>query len=840
MANKRSHKNASPGPTNPPLTDVESLIRKERFADAVKQARADHQQAQTPESHRLLERAYFLRARQLAKLGMTVSAVEVARQLVEFGVTPSEWVDDFVRLLINVGLLQDAFQIDKRLGTTELKNDLTAMIADQAVIHPERVPHLSAELARDVSLVRASLERLQANDEAGAIALLRELARSSPLSDWKLFIRGLVAHYRHHADETRANWERLDSRRKAFAVASRLRRLAQVEAGNTDEKLLERIETVVFGEPVLARLRNASNLAAAQDWRKLFRLLKSLRQALRRIDPKLAERLTGVLHGQLIKDIRERDPDEVAELLEGFTSAAEPMSFDPHWNRFHAIAWDGPNCDPFLSRGRWMVYIQDLNTISIFSPGERALAQALVWNHLARSWHDEATALGDEENDDRSPLPLLPGLSRKAMRDIAREDARRLDEAKKKSIECLERSLELAPDHLASYQLLVEINRDRNDPAGTQAAALRLLAKFPDDLETLSLLSEQYRAQDNFAAALPLVQRARALKPLDESIRDVEYNVRISLARNLALEGCWNAGRDQFRAADELYPDHSHDYFLLARKALLEAKAGQADISEQFIRQAESSLAEPTPLWLALAIESIRYGMTKATQDHYTQLFESALNRKARRETAAEIASLLTGYMLSNIAYPGRERHVSLVADYLERASRLKYERREIEAVCKFLGCLPHKTKLLEKRVQQGLKQHPTSVALNLRAGLLELGREHQRYAGDKAGRYLETALKLAEASTTPEDADLLPSIRNALTLVNEMREPPLGFGQFGGGDFPFPLPGGSFGPSPFDDEFDDFDDGYFDDNGFMPSFSKAPTRRHPRKPSRRKRRKKP
>ena len=40
-----------------------------------------------PENHQLLERAYFLRARQLFALGMPDSAIEVAEHLLEFGLT---------------------------------------------------------------------------------------------------------------------------------------------------------------------------------------------------------------------------------------------------------------------------------------------------------------------------------------------------------------------------------------------------------------------------------------------------------------------------------------------------------------------------------------------------------------------------------------------------------------------------------------------------------------------------------------------------------------------------------------------------------------------------------
>ena len=67
--------------------ELDRLIQKERFKDAVKQAKLCYKQESTPENHKLLEWAYFLRARQLVQLGMSASAVEVARHLLDFGVT---------------------------------------------------------------------------------------------------------------------------------------------------------------------------------------------------------------------------------------------------------------------------------------------------------------------------------------------------------------------------------------------------------------------------------------------------------------------------------------------------------------------------------------------------------------------------------------------------------------------------------------------------------------------------------------------------------------------------------------------------------------------------------
>ena len=91
MASKLSQRPAARSPevgtTSALRTEAERLIEKERYKDAVKQAKLCFKEAGTPENHRLLECAYFLRARQLLQQGMRSSAVEVAQHLLDFGVT---------------------------------------------------------------------------------------------------------------------------------------------------------------------------------------------------------------------------------------------------------------------------------------------------------------------------------------------------------------------------------------------------------------------------------------------------------------------------------------------------------------------------------------------------------------------------------------------------------------------------------------------------------------------------------------------------------------------------------------------------------------------------------
>ena len=203
---------------------------------------------------------------------------------------------------------------------------------------------------------------------------------------------------------------------------------------------------------------------------------------------------------------------------------AEPAAIDPRWNRLWALMWDASDdTAPSVSLDYWGRYLEDLKMIPILSDQERALAQAMVWNRMALAARDLMAEL--EDDDDTGPFGLPMPVRPKSNRDVTDVLAARI-----RAVDCLEKSLALAPLYRPTYELLVEVYRSWDSVDNFVAAARRLLAKFPDDLDTLVLLAEHFTKNNNDpAAALPLVVQAREIKPLDESLRELEWMIRVDL-----------------------------------------------------------------------------------------------------------------------------------------------------------------------------------------------------------------------------------------------------------------------------------------------------------------------
>ena len=130
-------------------------------------------------------------------------------------------------------------------------------------------------------------------------------------------------------------------------------------------------------------------------------------------------------------------------------------------------------------RDCWMKYIRDLETIPAFSPAERGLAQAMVWNRVAMLYLRRSGGARESGFDVRCAI---------AHDCLTRGTSPSSNELKQQAVQCLERSLALAPLHLPTYRLLIDVQKYWKNKAGVEAAARRLLEKFPDDLETLQLL----------------------------------------------------------------------------------------------------------------------------------------------------------------------------------------------------------------------------------------------------------------------------------------------------------------------------------------------------------------
>jgi tetratricopeptide (TPR) repeat protein len=781
--------------------EVERLLEKGRIKDAFKQAKLCFREQANDENRRMLERVYLLRVKDLSHSGMPAAAAEVAKSFLDFGVSEPAAVGELAALLPRLGLMDEARRLGARLQAPEAQAALSVSFADLAVLHPDQTPASLADVRQGAARIRSALAALDEEQQERAIELLKDIPRNSPWADWRYFVRGLAAFRRGDREQAFANWERLDPQRAAQRIATALMALPAdrvpgvapgvVDRHDLSKVDLSRLEIAAFGEPVLARLDRLRRLVDKTnpkcDWKQALALMAPLTATLRRVDRRLAQRLTEILLPLVIDEATDRSLASGEKFVNEFIRAAEPLPLDPRWNRFWAFCWEEVD-ETVGAIGYWQSYLSDVNAIADIDADKRRQIQALVWWHIGRSLAEQARNVatpwaGDDPNDE------VRGFRRRA-------------------VEALEESLRLDPTRRATHVLLIELCSEWDEPERAAEAARRLLQYFPDDLQALTSLGHYHFARNEPQEALEYARGARQVKPLDAAFKDLEHWSLLGLARMHALAGRWEEGRAAFASAEVLLPDDVTDYTVLARRALFELKAGEKQRSAELIERAKATLAETAPLWLVLAIEARRYELPAARAAEFNRELRPLLRKKKSGETAGKLAGHLVAYRHANIDYPEKDEHLQAVLGYVRATSRTKYTEQDLMHVCQLLSEADEESRLLGQLVRRGRKNFPNSPYFLVLAAEQELRRGPLHCDLAAARKQMEKALRLAEADPQGRYAELAAELKPKLAMLGSLDMMASELNQrFGRGDIDDDL-AGFFDMMGAIDDFDDDPDG--------------------------------
>lgn len=316
----------------------------------------------------------------------------------------------------------------------------------------------------------------------------------------------------------------------------------------------------------------------------------------------------------------------------------------------------------------WEKYAADVANVRVWSETECRLAAGLVWNHVGRlnsgwgrpSSSDEADDYGDDD------------------------DPEIVEEHRQRARDCFAKAQAIAPEVLQIWQSLIIAAGIWGDVEGEIDAFLKLLQRFPDDLDSLTSAASLLMQGDRVPEALPLVERALRLKPLDESLREQVCAAHLGTARHLALKKDFPTARQHFDLAEKCCPTKAGDIETLARRSIFERKAGNLALAEELDDQTCRVNDDPTYALLQLLIESIRYQLPKPAVNRHEKDWQKCLGNKCSSQAAGKMAELLSAHLVSRLPYEGVTAHCILVARYLTRATLVKFERDHLRSVCEF------------------------------------------------------------------------------------------------------------------------------------------------------------
>jgi tetratricopeptide (TPR) repeat protein len=351
-----------------------------------------------------------------------------------------------------------------------------------------------------------------------------------------------------------------------------------------------------------------------------------------------------------------------------------------------------------------------------------------------------------------------------------RDHSSEIDEAEANALEHFNQCLTLAPTYEPGYVRLAGFHTDAARPQQAADVYQRWLQQVPDDSGALLLLGQHYIDCDQPLKAREFAERARQLKPLDKEVGDLLWRSYVNSARQFVRQGQFDQARDELATADRLQPGRADDYDMLARKAVVEVKAGRPKAARALLEQAQDVLAEPTALWLVMAIEGICVGLPNKETWLYEKRWQDALKRRCQSETAGLLCHLLHDQLLAPRPYGSCDQHVQVLLKYLKRCSRVKWQVEDLRNVCKFLETAKEYV-LLGKVVKRGVKAFPQSAFLHLSAALVGIASGSVLCGRHEVLEHLREAVQLGAASDDPRDKQIVEMAKKSETLFNQLPE---------------------------------------------------------------------
>jgi tetratricopeptide (TPR) repeat protein len=596
-----------------------------------------------------------------------------------------------------------------RLRTALAADDL-ARAADAAIeLGAGARDPLPEALRPGFDAVRDAFAHYEAGRDEAVRERLQAVGLTSPFLDWKLLLRGLLAHAA--GDDARAldNWSRLAADRVPAWLAAPLRfaldrdfRAAQPPAA---QAALRRQGDRLLGG-VVPGLRALQGLLARSDrLADAFRQAEVLLPALRHEFPDLVPRLANVFHWAIV---HHGEPEDVAGYRRLFGAPAD----DPTLARLDALAAEDRRADAAAHR-HWQRYEQALADLPGLPPADRDRARALVWCRMGRN----AAA-----REVRLPPPSAEV--------------------------CFKRAAALAPDLLDAHVQLFQCLRERKRPAQALAAGRRILERFPAHVPTLEALADVSQARGDTGAALDFARRAAAANPLDRRLRGRLADAHRARARALAAAGDFAAARADLDAALGLR-DGRPDAGLLAQWATCAWKSGAADAAEERLRQTAGAVP-PLAVGYTLAAEAARAKLPRPLKQRFEAAFAAALAGPPTGAAAVALAGAYLDQLRQGGTYLGQKTHEKKVQAFVEAVLKGDPGAVDLARLCERLRDLGWWS-LLKKAAARGGKRFPRDPFFPYFEAAAYLGQGRDRGPAWKVEPLLEKARRLLEAAP-PDD----------------------------------------------------------------------------------------
>ena len=447
---------------------------------------------------------------------------------------------------------------------------------DVAVFAKASWDELPNDQAAEAHAVRDALGLVCEGRFGAALERVKGIARGSTYSDWRLFIRGLIAFYQGELEAARDSWKRLDAARRPARIAGTL--LAADASAPLEQQ----------SDPPPMRL---TQVARNILWRP--QALAAARQ-IASVRHRDSETVFSPSQLAMLKDFRDDYAAQDRDFVDRFSQACVCLAyFQPYSDTFRYVTAlvPGPRHDPRWNLLSTLYYLQfegaedevrqkhdqycrDLQRLTHLDEGLGAALASLLSLEVARGeLADRSSRFGYDPSDDSDVESLV------------REATQRY------------------PRNREAHQLLIRLLKTQLDSPWlkkrSRAALEARLSKakrqfvdvFPDEVQTTLELIDDYLAEEQLEAAEALVQQLQGQRLDDPLAKALPWKLKLREAmRRSRRKTQLAAAREALDAAQSLWPAWLSQDWLPFLRAALELRAGDEELFRQLSTRAREAI----------------------------------------------------------------------------------------------------------------------------------------------------------------------------------------------------------------------------------------------------------
>lgn len=465
---------------------------------------------------------------------------------------------------------------EKELAGLKPKPASNERVEDLAVFSNVGREQLSDALKPECAAVMEALDAVVEGDFARANERLKEIPRSSPYADWRLFVRGLCGFYAKDFETAKQNWQRLDVTRRPARIANTLFSAETMESLDGFAAPLKRL---VDGAKLLLHRSNALTAAKKilsvkhRDSEVLFSnsqvaMLQNFRDDFRQVDTDFVAKFSQAC---VYLACQQEDPSAFMLLKRSVPGPAH----DPRWN-----------LQEFLFMGEFegveesrqetaKAYIEkDLPGVAQFSIEQKNAIASLMFLELARMLNEDQSGMESFIFSDPPDYKAIEQLLGKA---IKKYPANR--EAHKLLFDILNTQIE-SPRRIPKAQI--------------EAAEKRLIeakeayvSAFPTEIEISLELVDHYFDNDEHDKADALVKQLTSQRLDAPLAKALPWKLKLLNAMHISRKKAEiNLAREALAIVESLWPTWLARTWLPFLKAALELRAGNQAQFESIDKQA--------------------------------------------------------------------------------------------------------------------------------------------------------------------------------------------------------------------------------------------------------------